>query len=149
VVLARPQPSTDYIGIGLAVAAAAGWAGYIMVNRVIGQRFTDSQGPAVAITISALLYVPVGVAVLASHPVTLIALARAAAAGIGCTIVPMICDVRALRRVPAHFYSVFMSVNPLLAAFVGLVVLRQSLALIEWAAIAAIVTANAVSIATR
>jgi inner membrane transporter RhtA len=149
VVLARPQPSTDYLGIGLAVVAAAGWAGYIMVNRVIGQRFTDSQGPAVAISISALLYVPVGVAVLASHPVTLVALARAAAAGIGCTVVPMVCDIRALRRVPAHFYGVFMSVNPLLAAFVGLIVLRQSLSLIEWLAIAAIVTANAVSIAAR
>jgi inner membrane transporter RhtA len=149
VVLARPQPSTDYIGIGLAVAAAAGWAGYIMTNRVIAERFTGSQAQAVAISISALLYVPVGVAVLASHPVTMLALARAAAAGIGCTVVPMVCDIRALRRVPAHFYSVFMSVNPLLAAFVGLVVLGQSLGLLEWAAIAAIVTANAVSIATR
>ncbi len=149
VILARPQPSTDYIGISFAVVAAAGWASYIMVNRVIGQRFTGSQGPAVAISISALLYVPVGIAMLASHPVTLVALARASAAGVGCTIVPMICDIRALRRVPAQFYSVFMSVNPLLAAFVGLIVLHQALSLLEWVAIAAIVTANAVSIAAR
>jgi inner membrane transporter RhtA len=148
-VLARPQPSTDYIGIGLAVAAAAGWGGYIMISRVIGERFTGSQAQAAAISISAVLYLPVGVVALASHPVTLIALARAAAAGIGCTVVPMVCDIRALRRVPAHFYSVFMSVNPLLAAFVGLVVLGQSLTIVDWLAIAAIVTANALSIATR
>ncbi len=149
VVLARPQPSTDYLGIALALAAAAGWAGYIMVNRVIGARFQDSQGSAVAITISALLYVPVGIVMLASHPVTLVALARAATAGVLCTIVPMVCDVRALRRVPARFYGVFMSVNPVLAALIGLVVLRQSLAITEWLAIAAIVTVNAVSIAAR
>jgi inner membrane transporter RhtA len=149
VVLARPQPSADYLGIGLAVLAAAGWAGYIMVNRVIGQRFAGTQGAAVAISISALLYIPVGIIMMASHPVTLIAVARAATAGILCTIVPMVCDVRALRRVPARFYGVFMSVNPVLAALIGLVVLGQALSLIEWAAIAAIVTANAVSIAAR
>jgi inner membrane transporter RhtA len=149
VVLARPQPSADYLGIGLALLAAAGWAGYITVNKVMGQRFADTQGHAVAISISALLYLPVGIMMMASHPVTLVAVARAAAAGIGCTIVPMVCDVRALRRVPARFYSVFMSVNPVLAALIGLVVLRQALGLIEWLAIAAIVTANAVSIAAR
>jgi len=149
VVLARPQPSTDYLGISLAVAAAAGWAGYIMVSRVIGARFADSQGAAVAISISALLYLPAGIIMMASHPVTLAAIARAGAAGLLCTIVPMICDVRALRRVPARFYGVFMSVNPVLAALIGLVVLRQALGLIEWLAIAAIVTANAVSIAAR
>jgi inner membrane transporter RhtA len=149
VVLARPQPSTDYLGIGLAVLAAAGWAGYITVNRVIGQRFADTQGAAVAIGISALLYLPAGIIMMASHPVTLVAVARAATAGVLCTIVPMVCDVRALRRIPARFYGVFMSVNPVLAALIGLAVLGQALSLIEWLAIAAIVTANAVSIAAR
>src|SRR5437764_6217002 len=34
-VLARPQPGTDYAGILLALLAAACWAGYILVNRVV------------------------------------------------------------------------------------------------------------------
>ena len=33
-----------------------------------------------------------------------------------------------LRRVPARFYAVFMSVNPVFAALTGLVVLGKSLA---------------------
>ena len=41
-----------------------------------------------------------------------------------------------------------MSVNPVLAALVGLVILDQSLQGTEWLAIAAIVTANTVSILT-
>ena len=57
--------------------------------------------------------------------------------------------MRALRQIPARFFGVFMSVNPVLAALIGLVVLRQSLTLIEWLAIAAIGTANAASIAAR
>jgi inner membrane transporter RhtA len=52
----------------------------------------------------------------------------------------------ALRRVPARLFGVFMSVNPVLAALVGLVVLDQSLGWPEWLAIAAIVTANTVSV---
>jgi len=149
VILGRPQPSTDYLGIGLAAVAAACWAGYILVNRVIATRFTGAEGSTVAGSLSALLYVPVGCWVLATHAVTGAAIGRAALAGILCTVVPMTTDFRALRRVPAGFYSVFMSVNPLLAALIGLVVLHQSLGLVDWLAIAAIVTANAVAITAR
>ena len=148
VVLARPQPSTDYAGLGLAVLAAACWAGYILVNRVVGARLPGSQGPAAAASLSALLYVPVGLWVLASHPVTLTALGRAATAGVLCSAVPMVADLLALRRVAARFFGVFMSVNPLFAALTGLVVLRQSLAWLDWLAMGAIVTANAVSVGT-
>ncbi len=146
VVLARPQPSTDYAGIALALLAAACWAGYILVNRVVGARIPGAQGPAAAACLSAVLYIPVGSWVLASHPVTAVALGRAAVAGLLCSAVPMVADMQALRRVPPRFYGVFMSVNPVFAALTGLVVLGQSLGAADCLAIAAIVTANAVSV---
>jgi inner membrane transporter RhtA len=145
VVLARPQPSTDYAGIGLALLAAVCWACYILVNRVVGARLPGSQGPAAAACLSALLYVPVGIWVLASHQVTVAAIGRAATAGILCSAVPMTADVLALRRVAARAFGVFMSVNPVFAALTGLVILGQSLPLVDWLAIAAIVAVNAVS----
>ena len=148
-VLGRPEPSTDYVGIGLAVLAAAGWGGYILLNRVMGTRFSGIEGSAVAGSLSALLYVPVGIWMLMTHSVTDVAVFHAALAGILCTVVPMTTDFRALRKVPTRFYGVFMSINPLLAALIGLVVLRQSLGLIDWVAIGAIVTANVLSIAAR
>ena len=146
VVLARPQPSTDYAGIALALLAAACWAGYILVNRVVGARVPGAQGPAAAACLSAVLYIPVGSWVLASHPVTAVALGRAAVAGLLCSAVPMVADMQALRRVPPRFYGVFMSVNPVFAALTGLVVLGQSPGAADWLAVAAIVTANAVSV---
>src|SRR5271170_58560 len=146
VVVARPQPSTDYAGIGLAVLAAACWASYILVNRVVGARLPGSQGPAAAASLSALLYVPVGIWVLLSHPVTVTALGRAATAGLLCSALPMVADLLALRRVPTRLFGVFMSVNPVFAALVGLVVLGQSLVVVDWLAIAAIVAANAVAV---
>jgi inner membrane transporter RhtA len=148
VVLARPQPATDYSGIFLALLAAACWAGYILVNRVVGARLPGSQGPAAAATLSALFYVPVGIWVLTSHPLTLTALGRAGTAGVMCSAVPMVADVLALRRVPTRLFGVFMSINPVVAALIGLVVLGQSLQAVDWLAIVAIVAANAVSVQT-
>jgi inner membrane transporter RhtA len=146
VVLARPQPSTDYTGIALALLAAACWAGYILVNRVVGARVPGAQGPAAAAGLSALLYVPVGIWALVTHPVTWVALGRAATAGVLCSAIPMVADMLALRRVPARFFGVFMSVNPVFAALTGLMVLGQSLGFTDWLSVAAIVTANAVSV---
>jgi drug/metabolite transporter (DMT)-like permease len=62
--------------------------------------------------------------------------------------VPFLGDVLALRRVPTGFFGVFMSVNPVLAAFIGLLVLGQQLQWEEWLAIVVIVSANAVSAGT-
>ena len=79
---------------------------------------------------------------------TVTAPGRAATAGLLCSAVPMVADLLALRRVPAGFFGVFMSVNPVFAALTGLVVLGQTLGLASWLAVAAIVTANAVSLGT-
>jgi inner membrane transporter RhtA len=54
--------------------------------------------------------------------------------------------VLSLRRVPARFYGVFMSVNPVFAALVGLMVLGQSLQSADWLAILVIVAANALTL---
>jgi inner membrane transporter RhtA len=104
---------------------------YILVNRVVSARVPGPEGPAAAASLSALLYVPVGIWALASHPVTAAALGHAATAGLLCSAVPMVADMLALRRVPLRFYGVFMSVNPVFAAVTGLVVLGQSLGLLD------------------
>jgi inner membrane transporter RhtA len=148
VVLARPQSTTDYAGLALAVLAASCWAGYILVNRSMGKQISGAQGPAAAASLSALLYVPVGIWILATHQVTVVALGRAAVAGVLCSAVPMVADLLALRRVSARYFGVFMSANPVFAALIGLIVLGQSLQPADWIAIAAIVSANAVSIGT-
>ena len=146
VVLARPQPTTDYPGIALALLAAVCWASYILLNRVIGRRLPGAEGSAAAAGLSALAYVPIGIATFVHHPPTAAALGDAAAAGVLSSAVPFLADMLALRRVPARLFGVFMSVNPVLAALVGLVVLDQALGWPEWLAIAAIVTANTVSV---
>jgi inner membrane transporter RhtA len=143
--LMRPRPTTDYLGIGLGLVAAVCWACYILLNRTVGARLPGAQGPAAAAVVSALLYVPVGTVVLLHRTPTLRALACAAAAGALSSAVPFVVDLLALRRIPARFFGLFMSVNPVLAALVGRVVLNQTLGVTAWLAIAAIVAANTVS----
>jgi inner membrane transporter RhtA len=146
VVLTRPQASSDYLGIGLALLAALCWAAYILINRTVGRRVPGVQGSAAAGAVSALAYVPIGITVLLAHPPTPAALACATAAGLLSSAVPFVADLLALRRVPAHFFGLFMSVNPVFAAGVGAIVLGEALAALDWLGIALVVTANAVAV---
>ncbi|MEI5036310.1 EamA family transporter [Streptomyces sp. S1A(2023)] len=147
-VLMRPTPSTDYLGIGLALLAAACWACYILLNRTVGIRLPGLEGSAAAAIVSAVLYLPVGAWALWHHPPTPTALGCALVAGVLSSAVPFLADLLALRRVPAHFFGVFMSVNPVFAALVGLVVLGQRLDVPAWLAIAVIVAANTAAVST-
>jgi inner membrane transporter RhtA len=149
VVLVRPQPSADYLGIGLALLAAVCWGCYILLNRTVGDRLPGAQGSAAAAAVSGLLYLPVGVIVLWQHPPGLAMLGCALAAGVLSSAVPFLADLLALRRVPANFFGIFMSVNPVLAAVVGMIVLDQQLDLTSWLAITAIVAANVGVVARR
>ena len=145
VVLSRPQPTTDPVGIACGLLAAACWAAYILVNRELGVRVPGGTGPATAAGLSALVFLPVGVHVLVTSPPPPVTVLCAVTAGVLASAVPLAVDLRALRRVPAGAYGVFMSINPVLAAVVGLVVLGETLPWDAWCGIAAIVGANVVS----
>ncbi|WP_409465439.1 EamA family transporter [Amycolatopsis sp. GA6-003] len=147
--LMRPQPSTDYLGIGLALVAASCWACYILLNRTVGRRLPGAAGSAAAAGVSGLLYVPIGLVAMLNHPPTTGALAAALTAGVLSSALPFLVDLIALRRVPAQFFGAFMSVNPVMAALVGLVVLDQRLDAVAWAAIGVIVAANTVAVLRR
>ncbi|MER6671832.1 EamA family transporter [Streptomyces sp. NPDC000983] len=146
VVLMRPRPSADYLGMSLGLLAAACWAAYILLNRTVGERVPGAQGAAAAAAVSAVLFLPVGIVLAVREPVTAAALLCAVAAGVLSSAVPYAADLFTLRHVPARAFGLFMSVNPVLAALVGLVGLGQALGAAEWCGIAAIVAANALAL---
>ncbi|WP_345611492.1 EamA family transporter [Pseudonocardia adelaidensis] len=146
VVLTRPQPSSDHLGIALGLLAALCWATYILLNRTVGRRLPGLEGSAAAGAVSGLGYVPVGIGVLVAHPPTPAALACAAAAGLLSSAVPFLADLLALRRVPAHVFGLFMSVSPVFAAGIGALALGEVLAALDWLGIALVVTANTVAV---
>ena len=144
--LVLPGPSSDYLGLGIGVLGGACWAAYILLNRVAGARLPGLQAPAVATGRCALAYLPVLVVIAVGGRLTPTALGYAVAAGVLASVVPYAADLIALRFVPARFFSVFMSVHPVLAALVGMVLLGQFLGMHEWLGIAVIVATNAVAV---
>jgi inner membrane transporter RhtA len=144
-VLVLPGPTSDYLGVGFGLLAGAGWAAYILLNRLVGARLPGLQAPAAAAFVSVLAYLPV-LAVLAHQGrFTAPALGYAVCAGLLCSVVPYTMDVIMLRRVPAQFFGVFMSVNPVLAALAGTVLLDQVLNLREWTGIGIVIAANGIA----
>ncbi|NUO59524.1 MAG: EamA family transporter [Hamadaea sp.] len=145
-VLVLPDPSSDYLGIGLGLLAAACWAAYILLNRMIGQRLPGLQGPAAATSVSALLYLPVAGFLLAQGRLTGSAIWYAVGAGVLSSVIPYAADLIALRRVPTKFFGVVMSIHPVLAALAGLVLLNQVLAPHVWLGIGIVVGVNALAV---
>ena len=89
-----------------------------------------------------------GVIVLANSELTWQIMLYAALAGLLSSGVPYFVDVLALRLVPAHFSGVFMSVQPIVAALVGLLMLGERLDVWSWLAMLVIVAANVVAVTT-
>lgn len=145
-VLVLPDASSDPIGIGLALLAAACWAGYIVVNRVAGSRLPGVQAPALAATLSAFIYMPVLVMLVVQGRLAGAPLVYAIAAGVLSSVIPYATDLMVLRSVPPRLFGVLMSAQPGLAALAGLVVLGQVLALHEWIGLAIVATANALAV---
>ncbi|MFJ4210052.1 EamA family transporter [Paenarthrobacter sp. NPDC089675] len=143
VLIARPEASTDLVGIGFGLMAACSWAAYILLNRVVGRRIQGIQGTAAASGVSATLFLPVAVVVFLSRPVDGWAVLCAVGAGVLASVLPYVADLIALRRVPAGLFGILMSINPVFAAVIGALLLGQELELVQWAGIGLIVAANA------
>lgn len=58
-----PGPASDYLGVSLGLPAAACWAAYILLNRLLGTRLPGLQARA-ATAASALAYLPVAAALI-------------------------------------------------------------------------------------
>lgn len=142
VVLTAPGPTTDLVGIGFGIAAGASWGGYILLNRVAGQRLPGIQGTAAASVVTSAVWIPIAALWFLTHPPTVLAIATAALCGVLASVVPYAGDLLALRRVPANVYGTLSSVHPVLAALLGWIVLGQVLAANQLLGIALIVCAN-------
>jgi inner membrane transporter RhtA len=139
----------DRAGLGFALVAALCWAAYIVLTKRVGARFPGTTGLAVSLTVAAVAVAPLGAgeAVDGLSPRTL-----AATAGLAVLLplLPYVLELRALRRMDARAFSVLMSLEPAIGSVAGWVVLGQSLAVVQYAGIAAVVVASgAVSIRRR
>ncbi|NUO98118.1 MAG: EamA family transporter [Nonomuraea sp.] len=138
----QPASAGWWLGIGFALVAGACWAGYILLSAAAGQRFPGTTGLSFAMIVSALLIAPVGVttggeALLNPH-LLLIGLG----VGLLSSVIPYSLELQALRRMPKHVFGILMSVEPAVAALVGVLLLGEILHAQQWVAIVCVVAAS-------
>jgi inner membrane transporter RhtA len=130
-------------GLLFALAAAVSWAIYILLSAATGRRFPGSSGLTVAMAVAALAVTPAGLLAGGRALLRPGVLGTGAAIGLLSSIIPYSLELETLRRIPAKVFGIWMSLEPAVAALVGLVMLGQSLSLAEWAAIGCVTVASA------
>ena len=133
----------NLVGLAFALLAGASWAAYIILSRATGRRFPGASGLTIAMLIAAVVIVPVGVTAGRGALLRPGILATGLAIGLLSSIIPYTLELEALRRVPARVFGIWMSLEPAVAALVGLVMLGEALAVSEWAAIVCVMVACA------
>lgn len=134
----------DLTGVLFALLAGLCWALYILLSRANGQRFAGPSGLVLAMAVAAVVVTPPGLA--ATHASRMFrpgVLAEGAAIGLLSSVVPYWLELEVLRRIPARVFGVWMSMEPAVAALIGLILLGQRLSLVEWVAIGCVMVACA------
>jgi inner membrane transporter RhtA len=130
-------------GIAFGLVAAAGWAAYILLSRATGQRFGGSSGLVIAMVVAAVVVTGPAISATGSallHPGVI---AEGLAIGLLSSVIPYRLELEALRRVPAGVFGIWMSIEPAVAALVGLLLLSEALLIRQWLAILLVIVACA------
>jgi inner membrane transporter RhtA len=133
----------DPVGIGLALCAGFFWGSYILLGKRMGGAFEGGKGLAVAMAVSALLTAPFGIVDGGTGLFSPEVLAIGLGVGVLSSALPFTLELEAMRRLPSSVFGVMMSLEPAVAAAVGLVLLGQGVVPIEVLAILMVVAASA------
>jgi inner membrane transporter RhtA len=133
----------DLTGVLFAGLAGGCWAAYIVLSSATGRRFPGSAGLAIAMVVAAILVTPPAVVTGGSAMFRPAVLATGAAIGILSSVIPYRLELEALRRMPMRLFGVWMSLEPAVAALIGLALLGQHLSVVEWLAIGCVMIACA------
>jgi len=129
-------------GIGLALLAGTFWAIYVLLSSRVGRVFPGSTGLALAMTVAAVVLLPLGILQARSALLNPLLLLAGAGVGILSTALPYSLEMEALRRLPSRVFSVLLSLSPANASLMGFLLLHEHLSWQDLTAIALISAAS-------
>ncbi len=137
-----PAP-LDPIGVGYALLAGAGWAGYILLSGPVARRWSGLTGATVGSMVGAVVWLVPGV--LAGGTTLLEPWVLLVGLGVGVlsSTIPYGLELVARRSIPSGTFSVLMSLEPAVAALSALLILRELLSPVELVAMACVIVASA------
>jgi threonine/homoserine efflux transporter RhtA len=130
-------------GVLFAGLAGACWAAYIVLSSATGRRFPGSAGLAIAMVVSAVIVTPPALVSGGSAMFGPAVLAAGAAIGLLSSVIPYRLELESLRRMPMRLFGVWMSMEPAVAALIGLALLGQQLSVRQWLAVCCVMAACA------
>ncbi|ALG08047.1 EamA family transporter [Kibdelosporangium phytohabitans] len=144
VLLMEGRGDLNLAGFLFALAAGMCWGLYILLGAALGRHTSEGNGLALGMVVAALVAVPFGVAdsgasALIQPWVLVVGLGVALLS----SVIPYSLEVEALRKLPPRVFGILMSLEPAVAALVGLLVLHESLHAMQWAAVLCVVAASA------
>ncbi|MGI5529895.1 EamA family transporter [Streptomyces syringium] len=135
-------------GVAFALGAGAMWAAYIVLNARAGARFPRLDGLAIAMSVAALVSLPLGAGASGGTLLEPRVLVLGLAIAVMSSGVPYTLELLALRRLPTATFAVLTSLSPALAATAGYLVLGQGMSLSQCVAIAMVVAASVGAVRT-
>ena len=133
----------NWAGVAWGIGAAVAWACYIVGSKATGQRMPGSSGLVIAMCVAAVAVTIPGVVEGGARMFRPDLLAIGAAIGILSSVIPYWLELEALRRISAQLFGVWMSLQPAVAALIGLALLSQRLSPADWLGICCVVAASA------
>jgi len=143
VLLLEGRGDLDLVGFLFALAAGVCWGLYILVGAALGRHTTEGNGLALGMVVAALMAVPFGVADSGAALIQPWVLIAGLGVALLSSVVPYSLDLEALRRMPPRVFGILMSLEPAMAALIGLIVLQELLAWSQWIAVLCVVAASA------
>lgn len=132
-------------GFALALMAGGCWAVYIVLSAKVGQAVPGSAGLVIAMSVSAIILVPIGFATTSLARFTPGHLLLGLCIALLSSAIPYSLELEALRRLPTRVFGLLMSMEPAMAALMGLIILGEAVTL---RAVAAIVLITAATVGT-
>jgi len=130
-------------GVGFALLAAATWAAYILLSASTGRRWPGLDGLTVASVVATVGMAPFLLAFSGRGLDDPHVVAVGALVGLLSSVIPYSCEITALRSIRPSVFGILMSLEPAVAALVGLVVLHEPLRASQWIAVLCVVVASA------
>jgi inner membrane transporter RhtA len=133
----------DPVGVLLALAAGTFWGVYILLGAALGRHTTEGNGLALGMVVAVLVVVPIGVVESGTALLQPWVLAAGLGVALLSSVIPYTVDLEALRKIPPRVFGILMSLEPAMAALIGLIVLGEALHVTQWIAVLCVVVASA------
>ncbi|MEL7511033.1 MAG: EamA family transporter [Cyanobacteria bacterium J06554_3] len=129
VVLLTPLSGLDIDPMGVILALTAGvfWAIYILLAARLGKELSGVEGLAWSLVVSSMLLLPMGIATAGSALIDPKLLPFGIGVALLSTALPYSCEFMALKRMPVKTFGVMLSIEPMMGAFAGLLILGETL----------------------